>query len=330
MRVYVHGNCQAPAIAKLIQQQCTDWDIAAYEVFSEKILQEIDRYHHYVETADVIIAQPVHDGYRDRDDLSLNWVRGAARRARQIVIFPSMFFDGQLVACRSTKIPAYGMPYQDALFIHLVAANRSLEEITKLLSADDLYPESFIDHEIARSIAEMERRERVDGIDLPISPFLATYGRSTQIFHVINHPYRPALAYVANEALRYLGYPAHIPLAGEELLRFPHIPLPPSVARLMHTREPKPANWEIGDKELYHLPAEKLTRAEYYAKLYAHLKRYSWGELTDCLQVPHVRRFLQDAAEAMPFLPNIDMWREGRPDPNEKPACSTPVQAANA
>ena len=40
MRVYLHGNCQGPAIASLLRQSCPDWDVVAYEVHSEKILAE--------------------------------------------------------------------------------------------------------------------------------------------------------------------------------------------------------------------------------------------------------------------------------------------------
>jgi Polysaccharide biosynthesis enzyme WcbI len=152
MRVYVHGNCQAPAIAYLIRQQHADWDIASYEVFSEKIINEIDRYHHYVETADIIICQPVQDGYRDRIDLSSDWVRASAKPSVQFVIFPSLFFDGQLVGCRSTRIPAYGMPYHDALFVHLVVSGVDLPDITKILLADDLYSDAFIEAEITLSL----------------------------------------------------------------------------------------------------------------------------------------------------------------------------------
>src|SRR5271166_333094 len=160
MQIYIHGNCQGPAIASLIKLQFPEWDIAAYEVFSEKIINEIDRYHQYVETADIIIAQPIHDGYREREDLSLNWVKSAAKPSAQFVIFPSMFFDGQLVGCQGLKIPAYGMPYSDTLFVHLTCAGLDLPDILRILLADDLYSDEFMDNEVAASINEMIRREK--------------------------------------------------------------------------------------------------------------------------------------------------------------------------
>lgn len=311
MRIYVHGNCQAPAIAHLIRQQFVGWDIASYEVFSAKILNEINRYHYYVETADIIICQPVQDGYRDRVDLSSNWVRASAKPSVQLIAVPAMFFDGQLVGCRTTKVPSYGMPYHDALFVHLVTAGVELPEIVKILLAEDLYSAKFIENEIALSLDEMRRRERAAGIEVTISPFLADYGTVTQIFHVINHPCRPALAYITNQVLARLGYPVGVPSSGDECLRFPHIPCLPSVVRFLRAGGTGPKGWEIEDGELYHLPAEKLTRSEYFARAREHLAQFPKGDLLASLGNQDIRSFLQRVAIATPSLPGIQVWDNG-------------------
>ena len=308
MRIYVHGNCQAPAIAYLLRQLHADWDIGSYEVFSEKIVNEIDRYHHYVETADIILSQPVQDMYRDRDDLSLSWVRASAKSNVQFIMFPSMFFDGQLVGCRSTKIPSYGMAYHDALLIHLVVAGVQLSDMVKILLAEDLYSDAFIRNEITLSLAEMRRREEASGIDVSISPFLETYAAGPQIFHTINHPCGPALAYVANQVLTYLGYPARVPTIGVDYLRFPHIPCLPSVERFIRTNDAGPAEWRMKDGELYHLPAERLTRAEYLERAKQHLSLYNPTELLSYLNEPHIRSFLNRLGVSVPSLPGIKMW----------------------
>lgn len=310
MRVYVHGNCQGPAIATLIKGRMPGWDVASYEVFNTKIIGQIGRYYHYVETADIIISQPVHDGYRQRDDLSLNWLRSTARPNAQFVIFPSMFFDGQLVGCRSIAIPAYGMPYHDTLLAHLVVAGVTVPDIINVLLDTHLYTDEFIEREIDLSVSEMRRREGQDGIDVPISPFLEEYGRSTQIFHVINHPCRPALAYVANQILAFLGYSPGVPAVGEDLIRFPHIPVPPSVERFISTHGRQIPEWQVEDGQTYHLPDERLSRPDYIRRAVHHLGNYTKAELEIYLQETHTRSFLHRLAIAVPGLPGIDRWAD--------------------
>jgi hypothetical protein len=194
MRLYVHGNCQAPAIASLIAGQRPDWEIASYEVHVQKIVDETETYRDLVRHADLIISQPVHDGYRDRDDFSLNWIRAAAKPGATLVVFPSMFFDGQLVGWKSVNIPGYGMPYQDMLTLHCAALGISSSRTAAIVLDEELYPESFIAQEIKLSVAEMRRREGSDEIDIHFSPFLECYGEVTPLFHVTNHPMYPALA----------------------------------------------------------------------------------------------------------------------------------------
>jgi hypothetical protein len=309
MRVYVHGNCQAPAIASLIGDQFPDWEIASYEVFTEKLTDEIETYRDWVTNADIIISQPIHEGYRNRDDLSLKWMRAAAKPGATIVVFPSLFFDGQLLGWKSVDIPGYGMPYQDMLVLHCAAMGLGANRIAAIVLDEDLYPESFISEEIKLSIAEMRRREASDEIDVRISPFLDRYGDSRPLFHVINHPCRPALAYTANAVLTHLGYAAAIPFTGRECLPFPHVPLPKCVSRFLRARGGDQSEWETADGERYHLPTATLTPAAYCARVVDHLRTKPPEELLARLQQPHVRPFLHRLAHAVPGIPGIGIWR---------------------
>ena len=313
MRVYVHGNCQAPAIASLIAGQFPNWRVDSYEVFTQTITDQIDAYHDIVAQADIIISQPVHDGYRDRQDLSLSWVRSAAKLGAALVVVPSLFFDGQLVGWRSVAIPGYGMPYQDMLVLHCAAMGMAADRITTIVLDQELYPDSFISSEIKLSIEEMRRREAGDGIDIQFSPFLERYGYRAPLFHVINHPCRPSLAYVANETLAHLGYPATVPFAGPECLRYPHVPLTACVRRFLRARAGGPSEWEIDDGERYHLPTKALlTPAEYCMRVVNHLRPHRREELLQQLQDGHVRPFLERLADKVPGIPGIGMWRAAR------------------
>jgi Polysaccharide biosynthesis enzyme WcbI len=309
MHVYVHGNCQGPALAGLLSERFPEWQITSYEVFGQKIIDEVDRFHSLVKNADIVISQPVHDGYRGRQDLSLNWIRAAANPSAALIVIPSMFFDGQLIGCRSIKVPAYGMDYHDALLLHLFAAEIEQARLHEILLSEDLYSWDFIQREMDLSLSEMRRREAADGVDVPLSPFVEKYYLTMQLFHVINHPCRPALAYVANEICAHLGYSGGISAAGKECLPFPHVPFHPSVARFIRHQEGKPTGWDFGDLDLYHLPSERLAPADYLSKAIEHLNKYAKNDLRDYLKErPHVRSFLERVAVSMPSLPGIKIW----------------------
>jgi hypothetical protein len=310
MRVYVHGNCQAPAIASMISDQFPDWNVSSYEIFNKAIIDEIDRYHELVNTSDIIISQPIHDGYRNREDLSLSWVKSTAKPDAALVVFPSMHFDGQLIGWRSVSMMGYGMPYHDMLQFHLAAAGVSSDRITAILLDEDLHTEAFILKEIELAIGEIQRREAMDHIDVPLSPFLQEFSRQAQLFHIINHPCRPALSFITNGVLRHLGYAANVAARGRRYLLFPQVPPAPSVIRFLRRPEnAHPVGWDFEDGDRFHLPKATLTRAEYYARAVADLRLHPPEDLMACLRDPYVTPFLNRLAAANPGLPGIDIWR---------------------
>lgn len=197
----------------------------------------------------------------------------------------------------------------DMLLFHLATIGLHPERVVALLLDEDLYSEAFILQEIALAVGEMQRREATDQIDVPLSPFLEEYGRQAQLFHIINHPCRPALAYMTNAVLRHLGYPANVPDSGRRYLLYPHVPLAPSVARFLRRQNAHPAGWPVEDREKFHLPKATLDRTDYYTRAVADLRQYPTDQLMACLNDHHVKPFLARLAAANPALPGVDMWR---------------------
>ena len=194
---------------------------------------------------------------------------------------------------RGSQIPAYGMAYHDTLLMSMVAAGKSLDECKAMLLDDELYPPEFIEMEIAISIQEMQRREEGDLIDIKFSPFLLEFALAGQVFHVTNHPCRPALAYVANRILRQLGYKGDVPSVGKELIPFPHVPVPPPVRSYLNAQGHLNGEWRLENEDLYHLPSGNLTRQEYIVLAYEHLCRYDQAQLEASLNERPIRNFLE-------------------------------------
>jgi Polysaccharide biosynthesis enzyme WcbI len=304
MLVYVHGNCQARAIAEMLAPVFPQWDVAYYEVFQQNVIDEIERYHTLVADADVIIAQPIHRGYRDRDDLSLEWVRSAAKPGTPVVTFPSMYFGGQLVGWTILPIPDYEMRYHDTMLVKLALSRLTIPEITKELLSPTLYSEAFIATEIELSIAELRRREREDAVDVLLSPFLERFGMQVPLFHVVNHPCRPALAYVASGILGRLGYMHTVPETGEDHIRYPHIPCSPSVERFFARRRNDAPMWRVQDGGRYQFPKESLDPQDYIAGAVNQLRGYTNEILQSCVDDNRAKPFLARAKAAEPGLRN--------------------------
>ena len=305
MRVYVHANCQGPPIAEMIRACFPDWEVASYEVFGEKIIKEIARYRYLVSSADIIISQPIHAGYRNRDDLSLDWVRATARLGCDVLTFPSIHFEGQLLGWRTLPFPGYGMPYHDTLLVALAASGLPAGVIIDLALSPHLFSHQFITDEIEISLGEAERREREDDIDVVISPFLRKYGEIAPLFHIINHPGRPVLAHMTASIMAALGYSVKIPAGGGPCIQLPHVPCHPSVLRLFEQAGRAPADWSPLDREFYHIPGRKLTRTEYTQQSLAAFLEIGEAGLLAGLRNAHALPFLRRVQAGVPMVGEI-------------------------
>ncbi len=231
MKVYVHGNCQSYVIARMLEQIYPAWDIKYFEIHAQPIIDENHEYRRIVSESDIILAQPIHDGYRGRTDLSLSWVRQEMRRGAALAVFPSMHFAGHHIGVAELGLPA-DLSY-DAVVALMVASGASPDGICKTLMSPEYLSSGFIESEIALSIGEIRRREIADGMDVPISPFLEEHARLAAMFHIVNHPFRATYAYMINGILQFLGFSERVGSSGADWQPVPHMPLLPAVRRYL-------------------------------------------------------------------------------------------------
>ncbi len=309
-RVYLHGNCQARGLSTLFSELFPNWRVDYYEVFGPTILPEIDRYRRLVTQADVVIAQPVRANYRERTDLSLAWIKESVRAGADVIVFPSMYFEGQLIGSHGLDIQAYGTEWHDALLTHLVAAGLDEAQVAAILSDEDLYDARFIASEIALSIETLRRREADDKIDVPLPPFLEQFATETVVSNTVNHPRRGAFLDIGSQILRKLALDVRIPAAGQEYLPFPRIPCLPAVARFLGSATRKHPEWAVQDEDHYLLAEGLLTRAQYWNKQVALLKSHSGDALLAMLRRSKANGFMTRLARARPDLPAMEIWRQ--------------------
>lgn len=220
MRIYVHGNCQAPALADLIAEACgLAVEITARQVYSIDLEREGAAYREDVALADVILTQPVAEGYRGTDVLSTSWVRRNARPDALILVFPVVYHRAQIPQCFTLADFHDGrLAYHDAHALDHFLRGESWEEFIANSSRSNFLPEAFVQSELAATTLELLRRERASDVDINVSDIIASRLLTEQPLHTVNHPSRPVLVDMANRILHRLGRDERARVEGIDML----------------------------------------------------------------------------------------------------------------
>lgn len=207
MRIYVHGNCQAPALADLIGQACgAAVDVISRQVYSIDLEAEGAAHINDVQTADVILTQPVAEGYRGTDILSTSWMRAHARKDAIFLVFPVIYHRGLLPQCYTLGDFHDGrLAYHDAHAVDYFLMGEDADSFVRATNRSDFLPESFVLSELSRTTLELLRRERALGVDVPVSDIIATRLTTGQPMYTVNHPSRSVMTDLANRVLERLG-----------------------------------------------------------------------------------------------------------------------------
>jgi hypothetical protein len=310
MDVHIHANCQAIPIAGMLREAEPDWRVTWFEVHGPEIIEHFDEHRARIQTADLVISQPIHQGYRDREELSIDWIRDHIRPDATLLVVPSIHFSGHHPGLDG--LPLAGQPFlSNLLAAHLVASGCAPGEAVQLLLSDYLLSEAEIDTEIQISLDETTRREIEDHIDIRISPFLGQHCRSKALFHIQNHPLRVTTVFVANQILAWLGQPARVQIEGRDYQRGTHVPPLPSVARYLRVHGGEGV--DIETDELVQLPGFPLmTQVEYYSLIIDRLSTFSREEVFDAVRHrwPTVQLLTRLARQGS-SIPGIAQWEQG-------------------
>jgi hypothetical protein len=238
MRLYFHGNCQLPALARLFREIRPDWAIHAREVHARETLKQEAETRADAASADVIVCQPIRRDYGGVDWLGLEGLQAMAKPGCRVVRIPSMFFDGQLpcwayLGGGAGRLRGYRMSYHCLPVAAMVLRGESPETIIRRLLAPDFLDPEWSRGAFQRSVDELARREADGHVDVPVSDIYAELGRQAQVGHTINHPTRRVLLRVAERILRLLGQAADLPEAGPEYLPLPHLAVLPATQRAL-------------------------------------------------------------------------------------------------
>ncbi len=288
--VYFHGNCQLPLLSKLIAEVRPNWRIAAREVHGRKVLGEEAETRRDAGEADIIVAQPIADGYRGVEWLSLGAVRAMARPGCTVVRVPSLYFAGQLpgwgyLGAGEGRLRGLRMPYHCYPLAAMMLGGMKAEDAVEALLAPELFQPAFVLGHFEAAVTELRRREQAGGTEVTAADLYALRGRERPVAHTVNHPLRHIAAEIANRVLRLLGERADVMEGGTDHLPLPHIPLLPSAEKALGVLPDKDRHFNLVGTP--RPPRQYLLRlAAYYAGLPAE----------------ELRRHLSASREARGFL----------------------------
>jgi tetratricopeptide (TPR) repeat protein len=316
MRVHIHANCQAIPLAGMLKEVYPNWEVTFFEAHTAKIIEQIGNHCAWIRSADLVLSQPIHRGYRDRDELSIDWVRDNVRSDAMLLVVPSLHFTGQHPGLDGLPMP--GLPLlTNLLAAHLVASGCAPADVVRRMLSDDLLSDSEIDAEIQYSLDETRRREVTDRIDIKISPFLEENCRTRMLFHIQNHPFRETMAFVTNQLLERLGLAGRVPVEGPDYQPVAHIPPLPAIGRFMRVRRGEAAATE--SDEMIRLPDfHPMTQTDYYSDIAERLAVHTPAEIFAAIEqrgstMPLLRRLAAQGSS----IPGIVRWL--KPDPVAAP-----------
>ena len=309
MDVHVHANCQAIPIAGMLREAYPEWNVTWFEAHGSEIIERFDEHCSRIRSADLVLSQPIHRGYRNREELSLDWVRQNVRSGATLLVFPSMHFAAHHLGLDG--LPLQGLPFLSSLLAaHLVASGCDVEQTVSLLLGEDLLKDEEIETEIQASLDETKRREQEDKIDIWISPFMEANCRSRLMFHIQNHPLRETAAYIVNRVLQCLDLPRRVSNEGRDYQKETHVPPLPAVARFLRERGGSDCDPAGGMVLLPGYPT--MTQTEYYGLIARCLVAFPAEEVFAVVAArwPTIQVLRRLAAQGS-SIPGIDRWLPG-------------------
>ncbi len=225
----VHGNCQAESLRVLLDGPASPVRTVRLPPVHELSAGDLPHLDRVLAQVDVLVAQPVRDGYRGLPLGTAEVLSRAARRPRSVVV-PIIRWAAlhpfQVIVRSPSAGDAPLVPYHDLRTLALAAGRPALPEVPSpgaVRAVRDL------------SVRELHGRQERHGA-LPVVDLLQAAGAAAA--HTVNHPGNGVLAGVARRVLSAVGSPAEIADPGRTLLDSVHTPVLPEVLEALELPGP--------------------------------------------------------------------------------------------
>ena len=215
----VHGNCQAESLRVLLDGDASPVRTVRVPPVHELTGEDLPHLDRLLAEVDVLVAQPVRDGYRGLPLGTAEVLARAGRRPRAVVV-PIVRWAAlhpfQVIVRTPAGDPPL-VPYSDLRTLTLAAGRPALPEMP---SPDAVRAVR------ALSVRELRAREQRHG-SVGVVDLLDAAGAAAA--HTVNHPGNAVLAGLARRVLAAAGSPAEPADPGRTLLDSVHAPVQSAV-----------------------------------------------------------------------------------------------------
>lgn len=215
----VHGNCQAESLRVLLDGTGPVRTVRLPPVH-ELTAEDLPHLDRLLASVDVLVSQPVRDGYRGLPLGTAEVLRRATRRPRSVVV-PIIRWAALHPFQVIVRSPGAGepplVPYSDLRTLTLAAGRPALPEVPSaaaVRAVRDL------------SVRELSGRQERHG-SLPVVDLLQAAGAAAA--HTVNHPGNGVLTGLARRVLAAAGLRGDVADPGRALLDSVHTPVLPEV-----------------------------------------------------------------------------------------------------
>lgn len=261
----VFGNCQAEALRIAISgaghAEIPLVDSLRTPPVHELTADDVPHLQRWLARVDLLVAQPVRDGYRDLP-LGTDEVAGHLPAGAVLVRIPSIRYAGlypyqELVRGEGLADPPL-VPYHDLRWLAAAAGLAGGPQTLTSQARRTAYRRIAAD-----SLAELARRERVHET-IPVSDVVAAAGAGAG--WTINHPGNAVLLGLAQRVLAHVGLPGTPADPGRVLLRSVRTPLLAEVVEALELADTPPRPDWLVDGESVSAQAVSATHTEFYAQ----------------------------------------------------------------
>ena len=234
----VYGNCQSPALAKTLlenQEFAHEFEHRPLGPVQGLGSADVRSVLAAVQDVDLLILQPVGTGEalgraQRPAELTSDSLMSLVPQKATVLQYPSLYFDAYFPHFRTLNGLTGALHLvHDYFVVYAFALGMSEKECVELVEKADLYPAQLSRDLLTASLAELQARESVSAIDLPISGFVANNLADAKLFNQFNHPTRPIFRFLAQECLDRIGVAnPFVPEVGPEYLDRIKCPINPS------------------------------------------------------------------------------------------------------
>jgi len=218
INILFYGNCQCNAI-NLVLNLPSNYNIFSIECFSTNI--ESDEFTNIIKKSNIIITQPIHDNYRNKDYLSTKYIINNKNNDCKIILFNPLYFnyyyfDLNYKKINNDEILKIPIDYHYNDMITSYKLNIPIEKYFEYYVHNNYYKNNDDLTKIANeSLDELNNRyqsminEYVNNnsniIPIYITDFIKNNYKEILLFYSMNHPSKYLFHFITHEIIKILN-----------------------------------------------------------------------------------------------------------------------------